>query len=153
MSSIQPDINTLLFADAPANPGGRIIVPVTNSFPAEIRTAFIDIIQADDYIAKDRLPPWKWSRCQVFLDNPSIRLTNQTDANCKNFALTRYELIQNRLHRQADIRHLSPRYAVPDDKVFDIIKKEHLKLGHARRDKTYKEIDSLYHGILLKEVA
>jgi hypothetical protein len=33
---------------------------------------------------------------------------------------------------------LNPRYAIPDNKVLDIIKKEHLKLGNTGRDKTYK---------------
>jgi hypothetical protein len=38
MSFIQPDLNTLLFADTPANLGSRVVILVTNSFLAEIRT-------------------------------------------------------------------------------------------------------------------
>ena len=36
-------------------PTGEIVVPVVNSFPSLIRVAFMDMIQADDYVSKDRL--------------------------------------------------------------------------------------------------
>lgn len=38
-------------------PTGEIVIPVVNSFPSLIRVAFMDIIQADDYVSKDRLAP------------------------------------------------------------------------------------------------
>ena len=133
-----------------ANPTGDIVIPVVNSFPIELRNSFIDWIQADDYISKDRLSPVQWARAHVFLDNPKTKAVDQKDRNLKSFTLARYELVQNRLYRQADEKH-SRRYAVPQNEVFDIIKAAHLKTGHAGRDKTYKEVSEANHGITLRE--
>ena len=54
-------------------PTGEIVVPVVNSFPSLIRVAFMDMIQADDYVSKDRLAPDQWARTHVFLDNPKTK--------------------------------------------------------------------------------
>jgi hypothetical protein len=127
-------------------PTGEIVVPVVNSFPSLIRVAFMDMIQADDYVSKDRLAPDQWARTHVFLDNPKTKAIGQRDRNTKSFAQSRYELVQNRLYRQASGKH-PRRYAVPQNEVFEIIKAAHLKIGHAGRDKTFMEVSASNHGI------
>ena len=52
-------------------------------FPQEVYNGFMDMIQDDKYVCKERLQPHKWSRIQVFLAFPNTETTCPKDANIK----------------------------------------------------------------------
>ncbi|OBT60833.1 hypothetical protein VE03_09920 [Pseudogymnoascus sp. 23342-1-I1] len=86
-------------------------------------------------------------------DNPkAYKATDQESMNLKHRAQFDFELIDNKLYRQSDIRHLNPRYVVLKAEVFDIIAQEHLKLLHAGRNKVWPTIKQQYYGIKREDI-
>lgn len=77
-------------------------------------------------------------------DRESVNLKSRTQSS--------FELINNKLYKQSDIRHLRPRYVVPKLEVFDIIAQEHLKLLHAGRNKVWPTNEQQYYGIKREDV-
>lgn len=119
-------------------------------FPQEVYDGFMDMIQDDKYVCKERLQPHKWSRIQVFLSFPNTETICPKDANIKQQAKS-YEIINNKLYRKPE-ENCESRYSIPRNEVFDIIVRKHMILIHPGRDKTFKEIQKKYHGIVSKEV-
>ena len=52
-------------------------------FPQEAYNGFMDMIQDDKYVCKERLQPHKWSRIQVFLAFLNTKTTCRKDSNVK----------------------------------------------------------------------
>ena len=76
---------------------------------------------------------------RTILDNPAAFIPhNKESANLKTRMQSSFKLIDNKLYKQSDIRHLNPRYVVLKAEVFDIIIQEHLKLLHASCNKVSK---------------
>ncbi|RFU30752.1 hypothetical protein B7463_g5574, partial [Scytalidium lignicola] len=123
-----------------------------NPFPNDVRNAFQEYITSDTYINRDRIQPQHWQRIHVFVDNPTLKPDNQTDANIKYQAIHHFELIDRKLYRQPDAHHPDPRYVVPENEIFDVIATEHLKLLHAGRNKVWPVIERKYHGIKRADV-
>jgi hypothetical protein len=121
-------------------------------FPPSIRTEFSQWIEAPGYTNRERIPYTKWVRMQVFLDDKDLKPENAADSNTKFRALTEFELINRRLHRKPDAKHELPRYAVPGSEAFDLVVREHLRLLHAGRDKTWAAIELKYYGIQKQDV-
>ena len=79
---------------------------------------------------------------RTILDNPTAFIPyNKETANLKTRTLSSFKLINNKLYKQSDIRHLNPRYVVLKSEVFDVIIQEHLKLLHAGRNKVWPTIE------------
>ena len=122
-------------------------------FPPAIRVAFTSMISAPGYVNRERMSYSKWHRIQVFLDQPDLKAENSKDRDIKHLAKRFYELSNDRkLYRRPDIKHIQPRYVVPESEAFDLIIHEHCKLTHSGRDKTWEAVDALFYGITRYEV-
>ncbi|KAJ8063563.1 hypothetical protein OCU04_007435 [Sclerotinia nivalis] len=113
--------------------------PGFESFPENIRMEFKDMINGIDYKSKERLEPYVWYKMKVYLEDPTLKASNQAERNIKFAANQKYELQNGRLFRKAYGRYPA-RYAVPNNEAFDIIKSAHLRLNHCGRDKLYYEV-------------
>jgi hypothetical protein len=104
------------------------------------------------YSNREQLPYQKWHRLHVFLDNPTLKAEDRSDANLKHRALADFELIHNKLYKKPDKRHSKSRYFVPGSEAFDTIAQEHLKLLHAGRHKVWAVIEQQFYGIKREDV-
>jgi hypothetical protein len=124
-----------------------------NPFPNDVRTAFEAYISSSTYYNREQLSHAKWSQIRTILENPTAYIPyNRETTNLKNRAQSAFELINNKLYKQSDIRHLQPRYIVQKAEVFDIIAQEHLKLLHAGRNKVWPTIEQRFYGIKREDV-
>ena len=62
-------------------------------------------------------------------------------------------LINGRLFRCPDTDHPDPRCIILADTAFDAIKREHLQLQHAGRDKAFASVEAKYCGVIKDGVA
>jgi hypothetical protein len=126
---------------------------IIDNFPREVRNEFMDMIQDEKYECKDRLSTYRWTEMQLYLDRPDRPALTQTDRNTKHFAKTKYMLVDRRLHRKPEGKYTEPRYTIPPNEVFEVIKNEHLRLHHIGRDKLYYEVCQRFHRIKKEEYA
>jgi hypothetical protein len=126
---------------------------IIDNFPREVKNEFMDMIQDEKYECKDRLSTYKWTEMHLYLDNPHRPTPTQADRNIKYFAKEKYMLVDRRLHRKPEGKYTEPRYAIPPNEVFEVIKNEHLRLHHIGRDKLYYEVCQRFHGIKKEECA
>ena len=124
-----------------------------NPFPHDVRTAFEAYISSTTYYNREQLADEKWHCMCLILDDPAAYVPyNKDSANLKTRTQSSFQLIDNKLYKQSDIRHLNPRYVVRKAEVFDIIAQEHLKLLHAGRNKVWPTIEQQYYGIKREDV-
>jgi hypothetical protein len=80
-----------------------------NPFPNDVRTAFEAYISSSTYYNREQLPHAKWSLIRTILENPTAYIPyNRETTNLKNRVQSTFELINNKLYKQSDIRHLQP---------------------------------------------
>jgi hypothetical protein len=88
-----------------------------------------------DYSNRESIPFDKWRRMHFFLDDPTLKPTDQADWNLKFRALAEFELVDGRLHRKANDVYKLLRYYMSENEGFNYIVQEHMRLKHLGRDK------------------
>jgi hypothetical protein len=101
-----------------------------NSFPNNVRKAFLLFIQGSQHINRERIEHDKWVQIMYILDYPETKPASQTESRLKPRANAEFKIIDNKLYRKPDNRYLAPRGVAPVYKVFNLIANEHLKLIH-----------------------
>ena len=122
-----------------------------NPFPNDVRTAYQAYIQSPQYSNRERIEYSKWRQLHFFIDDPTLKPTTPTESRLKHRALTEFELVNNKLYKRANSKHLA-RYIVPESEAFDVIINEHLQLLHAGRDKVWAAVQHKYYGITRQDV-
>ncbi|KFY03974.1 hypothetical protein V490_00036 [Pseudogymnoascus sp. VKM F-3557] len=124
-----------------------------NPFPYDVRTAFEAYSNSTTYYNREQFSPEKLHYMHKILEDPSAYISQNKEAvNLKHRTQLNFILLDHKLYRQSDVRHLQPRYVVPKAEVFDIIAQEHLKLLHAGRNKVWPTIEQQYYGIKREDV-
>jgi hypothetical protein len=101
------------------------IIASINPFPSDVRTAYEAYIQSLQYSNHERIEYSKWRQLHFFLENPTSKLATPTELSLKRRALTKFELINNKLYRQGNAKCLAC-YVVLESKAFNYIINEHL---------------------------
>ena len=92
-----------------------------NPFPSDVRRAFEAFISSDTYHNHEQLSYERWQRIHIILSNPSLKPEDREGFNLKHRMQLHYKLINDKLYRQRDSKHQSPRYIVLQSEAFDII--------------------------------
>ena len=127
-------------------------IALINPFPNDVRSAFKAYIQNPTYTNRERIDYTKWRELHILLDNPDRKPRSQAESRLKHRALSEFQLINNRLHRKPDSKHLEPRYVVPENETFDTIANQHLQLLHAGKNKTCEAVQQKFYGITRADV-
>jgi hypothetical protein len=110
------------------------VIASINPFPSDVRTAYEAYIRSPQYSNRERIEYSKWHQLYFFLQNPTSKPATSTESSLKHRALTKFELINNKLYRQADTKFLA-RYVIQESEAFDCIINEHLQADNGKEFK------------------
>ena len=83
-----------------------------NPFPSDVCRAFEAFISSDTYHNCEQLSYKRWQCMHIILSNPLLKPEDREGFNLKHCIQLHYELINDKLYRQRDSKHQSPRYIV-----------------------------------------
>ena len=115
-------------------------ITTINPFLNDVRTAFKTFIHTANYRNRERILYKRWRQMHFFIDDPTLKPKDNEEANLKHRALIKFQLIHNKLYRNADATYAQPRYVVLESEALNLIINEHLQLLHVGRDKVWAAI-------------
>lgn len=98
-----------------------------NPFPYDVRTAFEAYSNSTTYYNREQFSLEQLHHMHQILEDPSAYISqNKGAVNLKTRTQFSFILLDHKLYRKSDARHLQPRYVVPKAEVLILLQKSTL---------------------------